>query len=177
MPLKNSSTAYGQAAKTLHWLMAFILIGLIVLGLYMADQPRGEEKNILIRLHASIGLLAIALTTLRLVWRLANPQPASLNGSRWKLILEKLVHTGLYAIVFWQVITGSMTLMTVGWDVPFFDLFSIATPFERNMEQHHFWEDLHVTGWYVFAALLALHASAIVLHSFRHGASFLRRML
>lgn len=177
MSFKNTRASYGWPAKTLHWGMALLLISLVALGLYMSDMPRGEEKSALIRLHASSGVLAFLLLAIRFIWKLINETPAPVSEIGWQIMLSKLVHFGLYAVVAAQVITGSLSLMTVGWDVPFYGLFSIPTPYERDMELHHFWEELHETSWYIFASLLALHIMATLFHQLIAKKNLLKRML
>lgn len=177
MGLKNTGASYGWPAKTLHWGMALLLVSLVALGLYMSDMPRGEEKSALIRLHASSGLLAFTLLTVRLAWRLMNVSPDPISSEVWKTRLAKLVHWGLYGIVAAQVSTGAMSLMTVGWDLPFYDLFSIPTPFERDIPRHQFWEGLHVASWYGFAGLMLLHLGAVLYHQTIGRTPVLKRML
>lgn len=177
MGMRNTKASYGWPAKTLHWAMALLLVSMVALGLYMGDLPRGEQKSELIRLHASSGLLALMLLLIRFGWKLANETPDPPNESVAKARIAKVVHWGLYAVVLVQVATGSMSLMTVGWDLPFYDMFSIPTPFERDIDRHHFWEELHEASWYVFAALMLLHLGAVVYHQLIEKTPTLRRML
>lgn len=177
MALKNSEASYGWPAKALHWGMALLIISMVALGLYMSDLPRGDAKSELIRLHASCGLLAFMLLTMRFGWKLANPHPVPLSDIKWQVVLSKLVHWTFYAVIAFQVVSGSLSLMTVGWDVPFFGLFAIPTPYERDMALHHFWEDWHVAAWYSFAALFTLHIGAVLFHQLVGKKQVLQRML
>ena len=36
---------YGNAAITIHWLMAIMIIGMIGLGIYMVDLPKGSDER------------------------------------------------------------------------------------------------------------------------------------
>lgn len=164
MSYKNTKEGYGLLAKSLHWGMAFMLISMVAVGLYMSDLPRGDAKSDIIRLHASFGLLVGTLMVLRFVWKMVDTSPEPASEVAWQVWLAKLVHFALYAVVVFQVFTGSMSLMTVGWNLPFFELFSIPTPFARDMDLHHFWEELHVINWYVFGGLMLVHLMAPVYH-------------
>lgn len=177
MALKNTEASYGWPAKTLHWGMALLIISLVALGLYMSGLPRGDAKSELIRLHASSGLLAFMLLTIRFGWKLSNKSPSPLSDIKWQVALSKLVHWAFYAVIAGQVVSGSLSLMTVGWDVPFFGLFSIPTPYERDMALHHYWEDWHVTAWYTLAVLFALHIGAVLFHQLIGKKQILKRML
>ena len=69
--LANSETRYGAVAVTLHWLIALAIIGMLFFGKYMADLPRDDPSRFdLIQLHKSIGITILALSVLRLLWRL-----------------------------------------------------------------------------------------------------------
>lgn len=177
MALRNSATGYGALAKSLHWIMALLIISMVALGLYMGDLPRGEEKSALIRLHASSGLLAMLLLVVRFGWKLGNVSPAPLNNVRWQVLLAHTAHWAFYGVIAFMVISGSLSLLTVGWDLPFFGLFSVPTPYERDMELHHFWEELHEAGWYALAALFVLHIAAVLFHQFVGKKQVLKRML
>ncbi len=177
MRLKNTLDSYGWGAKTLHWVMAFLLISMVAFGLFMSDLPRGEEKSALIRLHASTGMLAMMLLLVRFGWKLGNMSPAALSNVWWQVNLATLVHWFFYGVIAFQVVSGSMSLLTVGWDLPFYGLFSIPTPYARDMDLHHFWEELHVAGWYVLAALFVLHVTAVLYHQIIGKKKVLRRML
>lgn len=177
MALQNTQASYGWPAKALHWGMALLLISLVALGLYMSDLPRGEGKSTLIRLHASSGLLALMLLTMRFGWKLVNVSPEPMSKVKWQAHFSQLVHFSLYAIVAVQVVTGAMSLMTVGWDLPFYDLFSISTPFERDIERHHFWEELHELSWNGFAILMLMHLAATLYHQFIKKVNVLKRII
>ena len=177
MTLKNTEASYGWPAKVLHWTMALLIIALVALGLYMSELPRGDAKSELIRLHASFGLLAFMLLFVRFGWKLANLSPEPQSEIKWQVILSKLVHWVFYGVIALQVVSGSLSLMTVGWDVPFFGLFEIRTAYERDIELHHYWEDWHLAAWYSLAVLFVLHLLAVLYHQFIGKKQILKRML
>jgi len=75
-------TTYDRVAIILHWLMAILLIGMLLLGEDMMEiekeigEDHGEGGIGLINLHVNIGIAILVLTVLRIVWRIANPPPA-----------------------------------------------------------------------------------------------------
>ncbi len=176
MALKNTADSYGWLAKVLHWGMAVMLVSLVAVGLYMSDMPRGDEKSAIIRLHASSGLLVIMLLAVRLVWKLMNNGPEPMESPPVQQWIARLTHWGLYAVIAFQVVSGSMSLMTVGWDLPFFGMFSIPTLYERDMDLHHLWEDLHVISWYTLAGLTLLHLCGALYHQFIKKTGIIARM-
>lgn len=177
MVLKNSQTSYGSMAKILHWVMALLLISMVAFGLYFSGLPRGDEKSALMQLHASTGLIALTLLLVRFGWKIMNKSPDPVSSIGWQVGLASLAHWAFYGVIAFQIVTGAMTLLTVGWDLPFYGLFSIPTPYERDMDLHHFWEELHESGWYALAGLFAVHIAAVVFHQVVGKKQVLKRML
>ena len=68
--------SYHAAAKTLHWLTAVAVLGLLGIGLWMTGLPIGLLKLQVYNWHKWIGLTVLALTVLRLLWRWRHPPPA-----------------------------------------------------------------------------------------------------
>ncbi len=59
---------YSSMARIIHWLMAIMIIGMIGLGITMADLPKGsDERSWFFALHKSIGLSLVLLAFIRLV--------------------------------------------------------------------------------------------------------------
>ena len=53
---------YSLALRVLHWLTAVTIMGLLVIGFYMADiDPDAPNKYELYPLHKSFGMLALLL--------------------------------------------------------------------------------------------------------------------
>src|SRR2546423_12525375 len=72
---ENTAERYGVVAMLLHWLMALLLIGLLVLGLYMVRLPDAgfdSKKITLILYHKELGLLLLVLFAARLAWRVTQ---------------------------------------------------------------------------------------------------------
>mgnify|MGYP001811140071 CR=1 FL=1 len=55
------NTAYTRTAKTLHWLMAALLFGLLALGFYMRDLPLSPDKLQLYSWHKWAGVSVFLL--------------------------------------------------------------------------------------------------------------------
>jgi cytochrome b561 len=69
--LQNSERRYGPVAIALHWLTAFLLSALVALSLYMTRLPDVGFDTWKIRLilcHKQLGILALMLVALRLLW-------------------------------------------------------------------------------------------------------------
>src|SRR5690349_2490074 len=106
--LANSETRYGSVAVTLHWLIALAIIGMLILGKYMADLPKDDPSRFdLIQLHKSIGITILAFSALRVLWRLVNrvpPLPAEMPG--WERFAAHASHLLLYVLIIVLPLSG-----------------------------------------------------------------------
>ena len=177
MKINNSILEYGVVAKALHWLVAIGLFALIYLGLEQAGLERGAEKAEIRFIHGSIAMAVFFLMTVRIVWRLVNDAPAHPQGMQaWQRISASVVHWGLYAAVFTQLVSGGMVVATGGKPLPFFGLFSVPLPVAENRENHELWEEVHEFVWIVVAALIAIHVLGALFNHFIAKNDVLRRM-
>ncbi len=175
--MNDTTVEYSSAAKWLHWLAAIVIFMMIWLGLQQAGMEKGPEKSELRALHASIGLIALALMTVRIVWRFLDDAPAYPAGMPgWQRAVSTLVHWGLYLAVFVQLISGPMTVATGGSSLPFFGLFAVPLPIAENSDAHHFWEEVHEFAWAIIAALLIVHVLGALYNHFMLKNNVLRRM-
>lgn len=156
---------YGIPALLLHWVLALLIIGLLLLGFYMVDIPKGTPGRALyFNLHKSFGVLAALLVLARLGWRLAHAAPPLPPGtSRRTRQAAQWTHRLLYACMLLQPATGYLSSSFNRYGVKFFGL---ALP-------NWGWEDKPLRDWLmgwhqtlaiVFALLIALH----VLAAFKH---------
>ena len=59
--MRKGGKYYSPATKMIHWLMAIIIIGLLVVGTLLENMANGPEKFELMDLHKSVGVLALLL--------------------------------------------------------------------------------------------------------------------
>ena len=175
MALKNTADKYGWPAKLLHWLTVLLLIGLVIAGLIIADMERGPAKQQLEGIHISVGLVLLALMTIRLVWKLLNPSPVDPPGTPgWQSTAAHLTHWALYAAIYFQIVIG--ILGEAQRPIAFFGLFEFGPLLARNDGQHELFEELHESGWIVIAVLAGVHVLAALYHHFIQKDEVLRRM-
>src|SRR5689334_13002438 len=70
LPLRNTAGQWGWVSVTLHWVTVLAIVGLVIVGMTMDELPNGPDKIRIYALHKSTGLTVLALTLLRLGWRL-----------------------------------------------------------------------------------------------------------
>lgn len=168
---------YSKVAITLHWLMALMIIGNLAGGFLHDFIPRGSpERAIVMGLHVSFGLTIIALTLVRLGWRLANPPPplpAYFTGG--ERLLAKGSHWAFYIAMLALPLSG--WLMSERNERPLLYFFiaevpkaGIGKPLAQTFNEMH-----EILGW-AMLALLALHVLGVIKHLVMDRDNLLPRM-
>lgn len=167
---------YNRVARTLHWVMAALIIGNIAGGL-LHDSVKDTVN--LIPLHKSIGLTVLVLTIVRIGWRFnwqAPPYPPALEV--WQIAAAKGVQGAFYALMLAMPLTGwvmaSAGQYPLTWfglfDVPKFDVARESALYLASRQGHE------VLG-YLFAGLAVLHIAAALRHHLILKDRVLERML
>jgi cytochrome b561 len=179
--LVNTRESYGAAAIALHWAMAALLITLIVVGLYMAALPDvgfDTKKIILILCHKEVGILALTLAALRLVWRLGNALPSLVETlPDWQKVAARFVHLCFYALMFALPITGWLMSSAAGIPVSFLGLFPL--PDLISYDEHVFRSLIEIHKWlgYALVIFILAHIGAALEHRFGLKDATLKKML
>lgn len=169
---KNSlpEPKYPLLLRTIHWLMAALIIVNLILGSYM--EPYQDDKPIWDNyyfIHKSFGVLLLILIVIRLSSRLTMdlpPLPSSLP--KFDRTLAKLSHKLLYILMFIVPIMGYFHSSTYEYSsgVPFFGLFDIPELLEKNESLAEFFDWAHRTAAYTLACLIILHVAGAIKHRF-----------
>ena len=69
----DGTPAYTPVARALHWIVAVLVIGLIIVGFMIANMASGPLQDRLYNLHRSTGALVLLLAIIRLVYRFMHP--------------------------------------------------------------------------------------------------------
>ena len=161
-PTQNSKT-YGSGAIAFHWLMFVLVVCVGTLGLLHDSWPK-QTQRFWINIHALLGL-ALWFTLLgRVWWRTRHPPPPlTENVGPFSRRASRLVHFGLYALLFVTPIVGIITFVYHG-RVFDFGIFKIDFGIKSNRTVFHPTEDLHGYLAYALFALAGLHALAALWH-------------
>ncbi len=175
---KNTAFSYGIVAKSFHWVMALMILGLLAVGFYMAGLDGTPDKFKLYNLHKSTGCLVLILVCVRLMWKMVNVAPVlppSLH--RLEKFLAHMGHLALYALMFAMPMSGLLMSQASGFPVSVFGLF-IMPEFMAPMPawKGTFREAHEVIAWMIIV-MVSLHVLAALLHHFYYRNNVLRRML
>lgn len=178
----TSAERYNSVAVFLHWTIAALILVMIPFGLYMHDLPIGI-KFIGYNVHKSIGLVILALSVFRLIWRLMNeipPLPSTMTA------FEKLAahagHAVLYVLMIGMPLSGWL-MVSAGAKFPtvFFGMFEVPflpMPVGMDLKAAHEWlEETHELLAYGTLLLLVAHVGAALWHHYQRHDNVLRRML
>ncbi|MEE4188101.1 MAG: cytochrome b [Roseobacter sp.] len=175
--LKNSSTAYGNVAKTFHWLLFAFLTFAIVMGNLLAAMPKGAEKLQASGLHKSFGAILLMLILLRLLWRLVNERPRLPEDiTAAEAFLANGMHWVLYILMLAQPLSGILMSQAGGFPVSFFGLFEFPVFMDKNPELASFFRGMHGTLWILLVLAVLGHVGAALHHHFIRKDRVLKQM-
>ncbi len=164
LQLKNSFSQYGFVARVLHWSSVILLISIVYYSGLFEDLKDGDERQGLVHLHSSLGLIFLSLMFSRLIWRYVNFNPIhSYNIKNWQKFAAVLLHRTVYFVVILQCVIGLMILLAAGGSIHFFE-FEMGALLERHEFLHSFSIEVHSLISYLIYSMLALHIFAGIYH-------------
>jgi cytochrome b561 len=179
--LQNSERRYGAVAIALHWLMALLLTALVALGLYMTHLPDvGFDiwKIKLILYHKQLGILALMLVTLRLLWRLSNVLPNLVETiPDWQKVLARFVHLCFYALMLALPLTGWLMSSATGIPVSMLGLVTLPDLVPYDDRLFHAFVDVHRYLGYALIVCMTAHIAAALRHHLLLRDHTLKKML
>lgn len=173
--MKNHYTA---TAKSLHWVMAVLIIGLLALGFYMEDLPLSPDKLKLYSWHKWAGVTAFLLVLVRLAWR-AGHRPPPLPASMPK-VLQLAAHGGhlaLYGLMLAMPLSGWLMSSAKGFQTVWFGLLPIPDLLAKDKALGDLLQNVHATLAVLFVLILVGHVAAALKHHFIDRDDILTRML
>ncbi len=172
----------------LHWLVALLVIGNLVLVWTIGFLPDPMVRPA-IDTHKSIGITVLGLVLLRVLWRLSHPPPPLARAyPRRERLLAHGAHLALYALILGLPLSGwihdsafkdaaAHPLRLFGL-VPWPRIGAImALDPVRKEAVHATWFRIHGLLAYGLYALLALHLLGVLKHHLLDRDPVLQRML
>ncbi len=179
MPLKNSATGYGLLSKSLHWLNASLIIGLIGLGFYMVGLTYYDRwYNAALTWHKSLGLIALGLAMVMVGWQWYSPPPAPLPDLQsWERWAARVMQAVLLVMMLLIPLSGYLISTSAGQGVEIFGLVQIPALVHGGATLRDAAIAMHFYAAYGTALLVLGHAGAALKHHFINRDDTLRRML
>ena len=177
--LKNTASRFGLVAKTFHWIIALLIIGLIALGWYMVTLTYYDRwYNTSLETHRALGLLVLVLALLNLCWRAYSRPPAFVPTIKpWERISARIAHITLFGMMLVIPATGYIISTSAGGPVSVFGWFEIPAVVAVGERYRDIAIKAHYYLAYGTALLIGVHAAAAFKHQFYDRDGTLKRML
>lgn len=184
LPVADTATGarYTGVAILLHWVLAAALIGLFVLGMYMADLPFSPTRLKYYNWHKWAGMTVLGLSALRLVWRITHPAPAlpaAIESAMpaWQRAAHHGTHHALYLLFFLVPLAGWLYSSAAGFPVVMFGVFPLPDLIAASPELAETLKPVHKLLAFALGLLVVLHVGAAVKHQLIDRDGLMQRML
>jgi cytochrome b561 len=166
MATSTLGARYDATLRIFHWAMAAIILSAMAFGVTASLMPRAWPRPELLMIHKSLGMTALVLIVLRVVWRLfvgAPPYSAALGA------LSRLgahaIHIALYALMIAMPFSGYLDSVAGGHEAPWFGLFEFPALVGKDEALAHRAGFVHYWFAWTIGAVLALHLAAAAWHA------------
>ncbi len=151
----------------LHWLGAFLILAALATGWSAEHLVARENQDLLLEIHFSLGILALAVMLARVAFRLIHPRPDRSQQPLAARTAASSVHFLLYLVTFGVLLSGLINFLFLG-PVRLFGFVTVPRLFDPEADE---WLRalswyVHVYGWWALAGLVLLHAAAACFHHF-----------
>ena len=165
-----------------HWLLALAIVGTFSLGLYMHDLPFSVQRVKLFNWHKWAGVTILALSLLRLLWRIGHrPPPLSQRVLAamppWQHRAANFSHATMYLLFFAVPLLGWAYSSAAGLQVVWFgvlplpDFVAVDHEFAKQVLK-----PLHRNFAYILAGVVVVHVAAAIKHQFVDRDGLMARM-
>jgi cytochrome b561 len=160
---------YSNAAVTLHWLTALLVVTQVIVGFTFDNMPRGPERMELFTWHKTIGATILLLSLIRLAYRLKNPPPPFPEElPRWERFAAVWNHRAFYFLLIALPLTGLIAVSgrAEGWFTPLVGGLPLPVVPGISEGTGELSGDAHIVLVVSTLALLVLHIGAALKHQF-----------
>ena len=173
MTLRNTYQSYGLISKSLHAIIAVLIIGMLSISFFMSDIG----IHSIYTLHKLTGLLILSLGTLMIIWELVNQKPAyPVTMARWEQILATSVHHLLLLLIIIMPLSGWI-FSTAGGKPPTLLGIPLAMPgISLSITVKSFFKDTHKIMAWIILALVSFHVLAALKHWLFNKDGIIQRM-
>ncbi|MFY3385263.1 cytochrome b [Paracidovorax sp. MALMAid1276] len=172
---------YTRTAMAMHWVLGLALIGLFGVGLYMTGLPFSPQRLKLYNWHKWAGVTLLALSALRLLWRLTHRPPAlpaamaqAMPG--WQKLAHHGTHGLLYVLFFAVPLIGWAYSSAAGFPIVFLGVWPLPDFVPVSKELAEAIKPWHQYTAFAMAGLVVLHVAAALKHQLIDRDGLLQRM-
>lgn len=167
---------YTRTAAALHWLLAAAILGSLSMGVYMTGLPMSPERLKLYNWHKWAGVTILALSALRLLWRLTHRPPPQPSGPRWQQMAASATHGALYVLFFGVPLAGWAYSSAAGFPVVLYGVLPLPDFAPKDRALAESFKTAHNLLAWALSGLIVLHVLAALKHHFIDHDGLLARM-
>ncbi|NBX20973.1 MAG: cytochrome b [Betaproteobacteria bacterium] len=173
---------YSLTAIVLHWVLGLALIGIFAVGVYMTDLPFSPTRLKLYNWHKWAGITILALSALRLLWRLTH-RPPELPGKisaampAWQHWAHHGTHHALYALFFLVPLIGWAYSSAAGFPIVVFGVLPLPDFVPADKALAEMIKPFHELSAFALIGLAGLHIAAALKHQWIDRDGLINRML
>jgi cytochrome b561 len=175
-PMPASQARYDNVAIAFHWLLALMIVGSFCVGLYMSGLPFSIQRVKLFNWHKWAGMTILALTLLRLLWRLRHAPPSEMPGPHWQQLAAKATHRAMYVLCLAIPLVGWAYSSAAGFQIVVFGVLPMPNLMDTDKALAESIKPWHAWLAYALAALVVMHVAAGLKHHFVDHDGLLNRM-
>ncbi|MCH8179455.1 MAG: cytochrome b [Proteobacteria bacterium] len=177
----TTQARYTRTAMLLHWVLALAILGAFAMGLYVHDLPFSPAKLKLINWHKWAGVTILALSLLRLVWRLTHRPPALPTRIEqampaWQRAAHHGTHHLMYLLFFAVPLLGWAYSSAKGYPIVWFGVLPLPDLVSPDPALAEALQPLHALAAWGLIGLAVLHVAAALKHQFIDRDGLIDRM-
>lgn len=162
MDIVKVAGRYPSMMRSLHWLVAILVLATWPLGL-MIGYTKESVKLDFYLIHESLGFLVLWIMLVRVGVRLTSdvthpPQPAM------ERYAARSVHGLLYLFLIIMPVSGFLATNAHGFPLVWFGLVPIWSPVGKAPDIAPIFSAIHAWSAWILLGLFALHIGAVLLH-------------
>ncbi|MGK6313911.1 cytochrome b [Neorhizobium sp. DT-125] len=180
--MRRPADRYDPLAIILHWLIAALILGLMVLGFAMTRPSIDPALQFsLFQWHKSLGMLALLFAVVRFAHSLIRVRVTPVAGmSRLEHLAAKGMHHVLAALAVAVPLAGWMIASVSPLEIPTFAFNLVVIPHlpvPKSDAAEAWWTTAHAALAYATLVLVFLHSGAALYHHYRRHDDVLTRMI
>jgi cytochrome b561 len=171
----NQASRYHPLLVALHWLLAFLIVGALMVGVWLASTPNSDPEKIgVLRWHMAAGILILALMVVRFIVRMLTPRPPpATTGYPVLDRIAPIAHYGFYVLILLMVATGYTTGVIAG--LPAIVFGGSGAPLPQDFMVYPSFL-AHGSIALLLVAVIILHVLAAIYHQFVRKDGLFQRM-
>ncbi len=174
--LQTHSPRYTGIAIFFHWLLALMIVGSFSVGVYMSDLPFSMTRLKLFNYHKWAGITILALSALRLLWRLTHRPPPDPPMPSWQRLAAHAAHWTLYFLFFAVPLMGWAYSSASGFPVVVFGVLPLPDFVSPDKALAEVLKARLGQLAFALAVVVVLHVAAALKHQFMDRDGLINRM-